>query len=190
MTNLKVLKKLDKILGAISNACAWVAGAGLFFMAALIFVNVIGRYFFKHAIKGADELVQLAMVIVVYFALAYSTRIRAHVRVDFVTNLFPEYIRDVILALVTWACIFVTVNITIRTFAYADKVITTGITSQILGISYAPFYYAISVMNILLSFEFLADGIKYILEAVEAFRNRHNKESGTPAPDAAQEGGQ
>lgn len=172
---MKVLHTLDKILGKISNACAWVSGAALFLMAALIFINVIGRYFFQHAITGADELVQFLMVLVVYFALSYSTRIRAHVRVDFVTNMMPEYIRLIVLGIVTLACIFVSVNISIRTFAYAGTVIASNTRSPILKISYAPFYYAISVLNILLSFEFLADGLKYFGEAARAFKNRHKK---------------
>lgn len=168
---MKILRTLDKILGAVSNACAWVSGAALFFISALIFVNVFCRYFLRHAITGADELVQLAMVFVVYFALSYSTRLRAHVRVDFITNMFPEYIRDVVLGIVTLMCIFVTVNISIRTFRYAPM----SHASEVLKIPYNIFYYVISAMNILLSLEFLADGLKYFGEAAQAFKNRHNK---------------
>lgn len=172
---MKVLRTLDSILGKISNACAWVSGAALFLMAALIFVNVICRRFFQHAIFGADELVQFLMVLVVYFALSYSTRLRAHVRVDFITNMMPEYIRFVVLGVVTLACIFVTANISLRTFAYAGAVISSNTRSPILKLSYAPFYYLISVLNILLSLEFLADGLKYFGEAAAAFKKRHGK---------------
>ena len=183
---MKVLRTLDKILGTVSNACAWVSGAALFLMAALIFVNVIGRYFFKHAIFGADELVQFLMVLVVYFALSYSTRLRAHVRVDFITNMMPEYIRYVVLGAVTIACIFVTVNITLRTFDYAGTVIASNTRSPILKVSYAPFYYIISILNVLLSFEFLADGLKYFGQAAAAFHNRHGRQD---AADSDGKGG-
>jgi hypothetical protein len=72
----------------------------------------------------------------------------------------------------------VTANISIRTFSYAGQVLASRTSSPILKINYAPFYYIISVMNILLSLEFLADGLKYFGEAVDAFRNRKNP----PAP--------
>ena len=173
---MNALRALDRILGKISSACAWVSGASLFVMAALIFVNVICRRIFNHAITGADELVQFLMVFVVYFALSFSTRIRAHVRVDAFTNLMPESIRDVILGLVTLACIFVTINISIRTFQYAGVVISSNTRSPILKLSYAPFYYMISVLSVLLSLEFLADGLKYFGEAFSAHQNRHGKE--------------
>ena len=169
---MKFLRTLDKILGKVSNACAWVSGAALFFMAALIFVNVIMRRFFNHAITGADELVQFAMVLVVYFALSYSTRLRAHVRVDFITNMFPLVLRNIVLGIVTLACIFVTVNISIRTFNYAGTVIASNIRSPMLKWSYAPFYYIISVLNVLLSLEFLADCVKYFGEAVAAAKGK------------------
>ena len=172
---MKLLRTLDDILGKISHACAWVAGAALFFISALIFVNVFCRYFLKHAITGTDELVQLMMVFVVYFALSYSTRLRAHVRVDFITNMLPEFIRYAVLGLVTWLCIFVTVNISIRTFGYAGIAAQSRLRTDVLKIPYQPFYYIISVMNILLSLEFFADGLKYFGQSVDAFKNRHNK---------------
>jgi TRAP-type C4-dicarboxylate transport system permease small subunit len=180
---VKVLRTLDKILGKISGACAWVSGAALFLMAVLIFADVFCRYFLKSSITGSQEVVQLMMVFVVYFALCQSTRIRAHVRVDFFTNMMPAYIRNVVLGIVTLLCIFVTANISIRTFSYAGQVWASRTSSPILKINYAPFYYIISVMNVLLSLEFLADGLKYFGEAAEAFRNRKNP----PAPTDREE---
>ena len=168
---MKLIRTLDDILAKISNACAWVSGIMLFLMSALIFINVILRYVFRDSITGADELVTLMMVFVVYFGLSYSTRLRAHVRVDSVTNLFPEYVRLAVYGIVTLLCIFVSVNISIRTFKYAPMTHK----SEVLSIPLAPFYYMISVLNILLSFEFLADGIKWLAEAAEAYKNRHNK---------------
>lgn len=172
---MKLLHALDSLLGKISNLCAWVSGAALFGMATLIFINVICRRFFNHAITGADELVQFLMVFVVYFALSYSTRLRAHVRVDAFTNLMPDYIRFAVLGVVTLACIFVSANITVRTFSYAATIISSNTRSPILKISYAPFYYIISALCVLLSLEFLADAMKYFGESVTALKARQSK---------------
>lgn len=173
---MKILKKLDAILGRISDVCAWISGAALFIMAALIFVNVIMRYIFHSAIKGADEVVTILMVMVVYFAMCKSTRIRAHVRVDFVTNLMPEALRNFVLALTAWACIFVTVNISLQTWQNAAALIRAKNTTQILKLSLAPFYYIISVMSWLLTLEFFADGFKYCLSGIEAIRRKRHPE--------------
>ena len=105
------------------------------------------------------------MVFVVYFSLPYSTRIRAHVRVDALTSIMGERIRFIVLGIVTIACVFVSVNISIQTFKNAGTIIASGTVSPILKVGYAPFYYVISIMNILLSMEFIADGIKYFKQA-------------------------
>lgn len=173
---MKVLKALDNILAKISDACSWVSGTALFIMASLIFVDVFCRYFLRKSITGSQEVVTLLMVFVVYFALGKSTRIRAHVRVDFFTNLMPPVLRNIVLGIVTLLCIFVTINISIRTFGYAGQVLAQKTSSPILKINYAPFYYIISVMNVLISLEFLADGVKYFIEAADAFRNKGQTE--------------
>ena len=185
---MKLIKKLDDILGKISDLCAWVSGTALFAMAVLIFVNVILRYVFKRSIRGADEIVTILMVMVVYFAMCKSTRIRAHVRVDFVTNLMPEALRNFVLALTAWACIFITVNIAIRTWGNAGALIRSGNRTDMLKISLAPFYYVVSVMSVLLSFEFLADGIKYCASGVEAIRRKKHPEL-FPPEQKEEEGG-
>ena len=122
------------------------------------------------------EIVTILMVVVVYFALPVSTRIRAHVRVDFITNLFPEAIRNFILALTAWACIFITVNITIRTWQNAATIIRTKNVTPILKLSPAPFYYMISILCVLLTLEFFADGYKYAKAGVLAIRRRKHPE--------------
>ena len=48
----------------------------------------------------------------------------------------------------------------------------SNIRSPMLKWSYAPFYYIISMLNILLSLEFLADGVKYFGEAVAAAKGK------------------
>ena len=162
---MKLLKAVDSILEKMSDLSAWVSGAALFTIAALTFVDVFCRYFLRSSITGTQEIVQFAMVFVVYFSLPYSTRIRAHVRVDALTSIMGERIRFIVLGIVTIACVFVSVNISIQTFKNAGTIIASGTVSPILKVGYAPFYYVISIMNILLSMEFIADGIKYFKQA-------------------------
>ena len=186
---MKIIKKLDAILGKISDLCSWVAGAALFFIAALTFVDVFCRYFLRKSITGSQELCQMAMVFVVYFALSYSTRIRAHVRVDVVTNLLPEWLRNIVLGVMTWACIFISANISIRTFRYGFTALNTNLSTTVLGIPHYPFYFIISVMCVLLSLEFFADGVKYIAAGVNILRGRNGNNDNAPE-ELTQQGGE
>lgn len=117
----------------------------------------------------------MSMVFVVYCALAYSTRIRAHVRVDFLTNMMPEWLRNIVLGIVTWLCIFISANIAIRTFNYGFTAKASNLATTVLKIPYYPFYFVISIMCVLLSLEFFADGMKYVSAGVTAFRKRKDK---------------
>lgn len=181
----KVLKTLDKILGVISSLCSWVSGAALFLVAAITFVDVFCRYFLHNSITGSQELCQMLMVFVVYFALGQSTRIRAHVQVDFVTNMFPKWLKEIIIGIMMFACIFVTWNITLRTWAYADLARASKISTVVLNIPHYPFYYIISFMNVLISLEFLADGIKHIIDGVGYLRDRNYVAHFDRSPQAA-----
>ncbi len=173
---MRVFRTLDKIIGKISDICTWISGLSLFIIAAVITVDVVMRYLFKNAIKGQQEIAQILMVFVVYFALAYSTRIRAHVRVDILTNVMPPALRNICLGLVTWLCIFVTVNITIRTGSYGLTLMQRGTTTAILKIPYYPFYIIIAVMSVLISIEFFIDGVKYFVEAYQAITHKNTSD--------------
>lgn len=170
---MKVLKTLDKILGTVSSLCAWVSGAALFLIAAITFADVFCRYFLHNSITGSQELCQMLMVFVVYFALGQSTRIRAHVQVDFVTNMFPKWLKEFVIGVMMFACIFVTWNITLQTWGYAGQAQTSKISTVILNLPHYPFYYIISVMNVLISLEFLADGVKHMLDGVGYLRDKN-----------------
>lgn len=170
---MKVLKTLDKILGVISGLCSWVSGAALFLIAAITFVDVFCRYFLHNSITGSQEMCQLLMVFVVYFALGKSTRIRAHVQVDFLINMFPKWLKEFVVALMMFACIFVTWNITLRTWGYAGQAQASKISTVILSLPHYPFYYIISVMNVLISLEFLADGVKHVIDGVGYLRDKN-----------------
>lgn len=61
---------------------AWVAGACLLFMMALIAVSVVMRYVFHSPVLGVNEIVQLSAVALVMASLPYCTQHNGHVAVD------------------------------------------------------------------------------------------------------------
>ncbi|TPW26704.1 TRAP transporter small permease [Pararhizobium mangrovi] len=71
-------KRLDRA----TLALAWLAALGLLFLVAMIAFGVLLRYVFAIPILGANEIVELAAVVVVMAALPYCTAERAHVGVD------------------------------------------------------------------------------------------------------------
>lgn len=58
-----------------------LSGAALLVMLALTVVDVLGRYIFARPVAGVIELIQYAMVVVVFAALPAVTRRRQHISV-------------------------------------------------------------------------------------------------------------
>lgn len=56
----------------------------------LNFANVIGRYFFHHAISWAEELMQYLMIAGVFLAAGSITLRGAHIRMDLAVQVMPK----------------------------------------------------------------------------------------------------
>ena len=159
------MKKLDEGLHKVSNVCVWIFGVILFAIAAFIFIDVLGRYVFNHPITGSQEIVELAIVCVLYLGLPYSTYCRSHVRVDALITKFPYKARMITLGIVTLLCMLVSGPIAVQLFRQGLNVVSRGTASAILKIRHWPFYFIASFGNLLLTFEFLSDGVRLLLKA-------------------------
>jgi TRAP-type C4-dicarboxylate transport system permease small subunit len=175
---MKVLKKLAEALHKVSNVCVWISGISLFFIAAFIFVDVFARYFFNKPITGSQEIVELVIVVVLYLGLPYSTYKRSHVRVDALTSLFPPRGKLICLGIMTLLCMLVSGPIAVQLFRQALNVMARGTASNILKIPHWPFYLVSVFGNIVLTFEFLCDGIRYFIEAANYGKDEPSAEAG------------
>ncbi len=173
---MKLYKRLADGLHKVSHFCVWISGALLFAIALLIFIDVILRYIFNSPITGAQEIVEMAIVLVLYLGLPYSTYQRAHVRVDALTNTFSPKGKLICLGVVTILCAFVSGPMSVQLFRQAGKVLDRGSATNILRIVHYPFYYIASFGNILLTFEFIADGIRYFQEASQLGKNKEEEQ--------------
>lgn len=162
---MRILKKLASGLHALSNACVWLSGIALFFIAAFIFVDVFARYVFNKPIVGSQEIVELTIVIVLYLGLPFSTYNRAHVRVDALTSHFPPKVRLVCLGVMDLLCMVLSAAIAVQLFRQTGNIIDRGTASNILFIPHWPFYCVAIFGNVLLIFEFLCDAVRYFAEA-------------------------
>jgi len=164
---MKTYTRLTNGLHKVSNVFVWISGAILFGISALIFIDVLMRYIFNSPITGSQEIVELAIVLVLYLGLPYSTYARSHVRVDALINTFSPKGKLICLGIVTILCAFVSGPIAVQLFRQAGNVFDRGTASAILKLAHYPFYYCASFGNALLTFEFIADGIRYFIEASE-----------------------
>lgn len=166
---MKVYNKIDGVFKKISSVCVIISATVLFLVVAMIFVDVVMRYIFNHAIKGQQELAEWGTVLVVYFGLPFATRMRSHVRVEPVTGMLPASVRNILYGILDFLIVVFMGLMTVKVFQQAMNLTATpGNASLILRIPSFYIYFITSLGAALSMFEFLLDGIRYIIEGVQA----------------------
>ena len=105
--------RTNNVISGIAYKAARISAICVFLMMVLTFCDVIGRYFLGRPIKGASDLTELIMLIVVFLGLGYTQVVRGHVQVDALIRVLPKHIPPIlepftsflgagILALISW----------------------------------------------------------------------------------------
>ncbi len=93
------LGRIDRLVRVFEMALNTIGGAVLVVFAFLVLLDVVARYWFNYSIPGIYELMQLGLVVIVYFGIAYAQQKGDHVRIDLLSNdNFPRMQRVVRIA--------------------------------------------------------------------------------------------
>ncbi len=86
------MKGIDVALQGVSKVFYWISGISLIFLMVLT-VSDVGMRVFYEPIAGVYDLTLILAGIIVSFAIPYATRMRMHVRMDFLVNCIAPIIR-------------------------------------------------------------------------------------------------
>ena len=177
----KAYKAVNKAFEKVSTVSVYFGAVMLFLIVVLIFIDVIMRYVFNHPIPGQQELAELGTVVVVYFGLPFSTRMRGHVRVETIPGNFSVSARSILYGVLDFICFVFLVFVTIKVFQQGGKLaLTPGNATLILRIPNFYIYYIASVGAAISAIEFLLDCIRYFIEGVTAHKE-HKLQKGAKA---------
>jgi len=90
---LKFARFIDSITNIISGH---LQGILIFLLMVMVLVEVLTRYIMQAPLSIADELGGYFLVSITFLGLAYTWKEQGHVRVELVTNLLPERVRNII----------------------------------------------------------------------------------------------
>lgn len=131
---LKIGARLDAALGAIGAAV-------LFGMMTLTFVDVILRYLFNASLRGAFEITELMMVILIYAGLPMVSRHDLHVTTDLIDRVIPPLARRALEVAAQLACSAVLFGAAWLIWLKAGRSLQLHDRSAALHITLAPFVY-------------------------------------------------
>jgi TRAP-type transport system small permease protein len=132
-------RRADAVLGIAASAI-------LFALMALTFVDVVARYLFNRPMRGAFEVTELLLLVLIFAGLPLVSHADEHVTMDFIDRwLAPSgraLLRQVIDFIVAALMFFMAWQVWIR----AARVSSYGDATDVLRIVYGPFVYFMAAM--------------------------------------------
>lgn len=132
-------RKADALLGIAASAL-------LFCMMLLTFLDVVGRYLLNRPIRGAFELTELALLVLIFAGLPLVSHADEHVTMDFIDRLLGNRARDIWVRFMHAVCAAIMFFIAWQTWTKAGKIAGYGDTTDVLRILVGPFVYFMTAM--------------------------------------------
>jgi TRAP-type C4-dicarboxylate transport system permease small subunit len=136
----KIGQKLDVVLGAI-------AGLILISMMLITAVDVFARYAFNTPIRGAFELTEILLALLIYAGLPLVSRREAHVVVDLFESWMSEGVKRVLRVVGNLLCLVALAGMS--WVIYARRVVDHSDTTAVLKLPLTPVAMAIAVLLLL-----------------------------------------
>ncbi len=115
-------------------------------MMVLTFVDVVGRYLLNRPLRGAFELTELGLVVLIFAGLPLVSHADEHVTMDFIDKLLGAKALGALLRAVNAVCAAVMFFLTWQIWLKAGKIAGYGDTTDVLRIAVGPFVYFMVVM--------------------------------------------
>ena len=132
-------RRADAVLGI-------AAAALLLGMTFLTFADVVARYLLNRPIRGAFEITELSLLVLIFAGLPLVSHADEHVTMDFIDRLLPPLLLRVLVRLVHVACAALMFFLAWQVWIKAGKIAGYGDTTDILRIAVGPFVYFMAGM--------------------------------------------
>jgi TRAP-type C4-dicarboxylate transport system permease small subunit len=132
-------RQADAVLGIAASLL-------LFGMMVLTFFDVVGRYLLNRPIRGAFEVTELALLVLIFAGLPLVSHADEHVTMDFIDRLLPERARVVWIRAMHAVCAAIMFFLAWQTWIKAGKIAGYGDTTDVLRITVGPFVYFMTAM--------------------------------------------
>lgn len=132
-------RRADAVLGIAASAL-------LFCMMVLTFFDVVGRYLFNRPLRGAFELTELSLLVLIFAGLPLVSHANEHVTMDFIDKLLGPRAFVWLERTVDAFCAAVMFFVAWQVWIKAGKIAGYGDTTDVLGIPVGPFVYFMAAM--------------------------------------------
>jgi TRAP-type C4-dicarboxylate transport system permease small subunit len=111
--------------------------------------DVVARYLINHPIRGAFEITELGLLLLIFAGLPLVSHADEHVTMDFIDRVLPPRTLGVWVRFVHAVCAALMFFLTWQIWIKAGKISGYGDTTDVLRIVLGPFVYFMAVMTAL-----------------------------------------
>ncbi len=115
-------------------------------MMALTFADVVARYLLNRPIRGAFEVTELTLLVLIFAGLPLVSHADEHVTMDFIDRVLPAAARRVLVRVVHALCAALMFFLTWQVWIKASRIASYGDTTDVLRIAVGPFVYFMAAM--------------------------------------------
>ena len=166
MGAVKTFRSFEKLAGEASRIANGIGAIFLIAMMLLIFAEVFMRYLFNAPIKGAFEMVEYMMALVVSLSIAYTGVKQSHISVELLVSRFSERTQALLDVFHFLVCAIFFGLLSWKTAYQAMVWAKSGVTSQVLLIPVYPFTWVLAICAFLLCLVFLVQCIDALLKVI------------------------
>ncbi len=127
-------RRVDAVLGIAASAL-------LLCLMLVTFVDVVARYLFNRPIRGAFEVTELTLLVLIFAGLPLVSHADEHVTMDFIDRMLPARAVPVLIRAVHGLVAAVFFFLTWQVLIKAGRIAGYGDTTDVLRIPVGPFVY-------------------------------------------------
>jgi TRAP-type C4-dicarboxylate transport system permease small subunit len=141
-----VLRRIERIVDALVTLSAVAGAAALLVIVVTVLLDVVGRYF-GAPLYGAQDIVQMAAIFVVFGGMAFCERRGGHIQVDLLETAFSARTNRVLLVTgcVVGAIVFALIAWQMWEASKLSRLLNMA--TNILSLPRAPFQYALVAVS-------------------------------------------
>ena len=132
-------RRADAVLGVAASAI-------LMAMMCLTFVDVVARYVFNRPIRGAFEVTELLLLVLIFAGLPLVSHADQHVTMDFIDRMLRDRERRWLNRSVDFIVAALMFFMTWQVLIKAARISSYGDSTDVLRILYGPFVYFMAAM--------------------------------------------
>jgi len=161
------LEKFEKFNRQLSSWFEWIGLAALLVMMLITCIDVIGSKLFLRPVLGAIDIVKLAQLVAISFAVASALILGRHVQVEFFVILLPKRVQAVIDSIIHLLGLSLFILIIWRLCVHGYSLQTGEEVSATALIPLYPFAYGIALASIPVCLVFLQRFLDAIVRVVK-----------------------